>query len=154
MFHSCINGQEKCNCEILLITNSLHKVYADNSKNSKVLYELNNDTIKENYFVIIIYEINKKWAKISAYSPNREIKQKGWIQLTNLGILTSDYPILYNEPDKISSQTNIKNYDYNYLNILDCKNNWLKVKYSNKSGIYIGWLPPDNQCANPYTTCN
>jgi len=147
-------GQKECSCEALLKTNGIHKVYADTFTNSKVVYELNNDTIKENYFIIIIYQINNNWAEISAYSPNEEIQQKGWIQLFNIGILTSDYPILFDKPNKNSSFIMIKNYDYNYLDIIDCKNNWLKVKYLDKVNIYRGWLPPDNQCANPYTTCN
>ncbi len=151
--NSC-SSQENCTCEVLLKTNGLHKVYADNSINSKVLYVLNNDTIKENYFIVIIYQINNKWAKISAYSPNKEIKRKGWIQLSELGILTSDYPVLYNKQDKNSSTNKIKDYNYDYLNIIDCNKNWIKVKYMNKTVDYSGWLPPDNQCANPYTTCN
>jgi hypothetical protein len=67
------------------------------------------------------------WARISAYSSGKEIVQKGWVQPFYLEILTSDNPVLYNKSNKHCSVIKIKNYDYNYLDILDCHKGWLKI---------------------------
>ncbi len=147
---SCSVGQVNCSCEALLKSNGIHNAYAKKTNQSEVLYEIHNDTIIENYFTLVIIQIQDNWAKVSAFSPNKEIKEKGWVQLSRIGILPAEYPVLYNEPDDKSEFKKVKNYNWNYLEILDCKGKWLKVKFENN----VGWLPPNNQCANPYTTCN
>ena len=39
--------------------------------------------------------------------------------------------------------------------VFNVDNNWLYVEAINDDGVKRkGWLPPDMQCANPYTTCN
>jgi len=147
-------AQNICDCEVLLKRNGTHQVYQKKSVKSKVIYKLSNDTIKENYYIVIVYKTTNRWAYISAYSPDSTIDQKGCILKKKLGILTSEYPVLYKHHNKKSKKIQIENYKYDYLNILNCKDGWLKVKYYNGKKIYKGWLPPDNQCANPYTTCS
>ena len=40
------------------------------------------------------------------------------------------------------------------IEVLDFENNWLKIKFNYKGRSYNGWLSPEMQCANPYTTCS
>ena len=47
-----------------------------------------------------------------------------------------------------------KEYLFDNIEVLDFENNWLKIKFNYKGRSYNGWLPPEMQCANPYTTCS
>jgi len=150
-----ISYKKKINtCEAILKEKKIYSVYNKPSKSSSITYYLDNDSINENYYVVEIYKIKDDWAQISAYSPMKTYKNKGWIELVNLGIFPSSELILFKLPNEKTEKIKIANYDYRILDILDCKNKWLKVSYSDSLRKYEGWLPPYNQCANPYTTCN
>lgn len=36
---------------------------------------------------------------------------------------------------------------------VDIERKWLKIKVVINDRIVIGWIPPESQCSNPYTTC-
>lgn len=39
--------------------------------------------------------------------------------------------------------------------VFGMKRGWLKIAQKKPSGkIVYGWIPPEKQCSNPYTTCN
>lgn len=40
------------------------------------------------------------------------------------------------------------------LLILDVHNTWLKVQFEELGKKYEGWIPREEYCSNPYTTCN
>jgi hypothetical protein len=84
---------------------------------------------------------------------------KGWIKKDkNIGIYSRAYdqPLkLYSAPDKDSKVNCIIN-EYNpemYI-VIDCIGEWLKVKTILHGKEYIGWLSPDMQCCDVYTTCS
>jgi hypothetical protein len=148
------NCNKNTHCEVLLKDMGRYNVYEKPTTQSRIIYIINNDTILENYYTIVIHKIRHNWGLITAYSPKKSIDKQGWIPLEKLGILISGTPVLYKKPDKQSEKVEIIEYDYGYLNVHNCLNRWLLVSYSTGSINYRGWLAPENQCANPYTTCN
>ena len=47
-----------------------------------------------------------------------------------------------------------KEYNPNVYQVLDFEGKWLKVQVRIKGKIYVGWMSPEMQCANPYSTCS
>ena len=129
------------------------------NNNSKIVnYEIINDTVKEEYYSLYIDKIKRKHVLVEAYTPFDRIKKVGWINIKYLGIYPSSFfkINLYSKPNlksKIKSQ--IIKPEYFPFNILDCSGEWLYVKYLDADNKYKeGWLAPDDQCSNPYSTCN
>lgn len=85
---------------------------------------------------------------------------KGWIYKKNhLGIYSSAYGdkrcSLYEIPsNKGRIIITEKEYNPNMYQVLDVDGKWLKVQVENGGRMYVGWMPPDMQCANPYSTCS
>ncbi len=149
---SIIRKKQSNNGEALFYTNGVYNAYSD-TLCSDISYQIHNDTVAENYFSLVVYQVKGRWAKVSAYSPDTSFKERAWINLSKIGVKVIEYPVLYEEPNKSSSKIKIVGYNYQYLKILNYKNGWFKVQYTNGNKVYTGWLPPDNQCGNPYTSC-
>ena len=47
-----------------------------------------------------------------------------------------------------------KEYNPNMYEVSDFDGKWLKIKTEVKGQKYEGWMPPDEQCSNVYSTCN
>jgi hypothetical protein len=83
------------------------------------------------------------------------LTKKGYVFARKLGISVAGYELgkvdVYATPTRSSTKTNaiIAGSD---VVVLDCKGDWMKIKYANK-GIE-GWLRAEDQCPNPVTTCN
>lgn len=86
---------------------------------------------------------------------------KGWIKKSKLiGVFAKNYSIpqrlnLYVKPSLKSKVNSIIPKWVNQLYIIEkCSSKWAYVKIKYKGQIKEGWLQPDKQCDNPYTTCN
>jgi uncharacterized protein YgiM (DUF1202 family) len=61
--------------------------------------------------------------------------------------------MLYQGPTKKSSKAGVLDKEQTVM-ILDACKDWVYVKGENNNGKEVrGWLEPDMQCGNPYTTC-
>lgn len=79
--------------------------------------------------------------------------QKGTLAV-NTRNYNNDFFFLYENPD-IKSQPIFQSTKQQTMIIYGVQNGWLLVKAENDANqTVIGWLPPDMQCGNPYTTCN
>ena len=89
-----------------------------------------------------------------------EKRNEGWIKKSEpIGIYGRNYgdtPLnLYTKPDKKSIvKTTINEWYNDSYRVLKCKNNWMYVKLKIRGEVHEGWLEPNMQCANQYTTCN
>jgi hypothetical protein len=95
---------------------------------------------------------------IANYSINGIIG-KGWIKRNDiaLGIYSKAYQSnlkLYQKPSKASKISSTIGKYIPQLYVIDCQNNWLLVDIEISGRKYFGWMDPDMQCSNPYTTCN
>lgn len=127
--------------------------------NGNIIDSIMNDTIKEDFLLICIKAIHNNYANISAIHVLDSIDREGWVQLKYLGINPANYSstlFLYSYPDRNSIVIDsILNPQWGDLYpILNCKDNWLYIKTYNGGQWREGWMSPEDQCDNPYTTCN
>lgn len=62
--------------------------------------------------------------------------------------------VLYNSPCTQSVKEQCDTYVAEPLFIIDVHNTWLKVQFEESGKKYEGWIPKEEYCSNPYTTCN
>jgi SH3-like domain-containing protein len=92
-------------------------------------------------------------SKIQAVSDEEVtlFKGRGWIHssLLDTSIANAD-PKLRALPTRKSRVIKKLKADESEARPIACRGDWMKIK----SGKTIGWLSPDDQCANPLTTCS
>lgn len=104
-----------------------------------------------------IFNIQKakgSWLKISIPTLHNST---AWINAGGLGTATRNYDnkpiLLYQKPDK-KSKTVSELHGQQIVLIYGCSGHWAYVKGKGKDGKEVeGWLEPEMQCPNPYTTC-
>jgi hypothetical protein len=127
----------------------------------KVVYKIKNDISNESFINLELVDKNDSMFLVIAYQPNYETK-KGWIKKSStLGIYTRNYSnepiVLYREPNYSKKKYIINNYDFTIMcHVLDfsINNKWIKIRIKSKGRVYEGWIPPEMQCANVYSTCS
>lgn len=160
--NSCLFAQNdlKCNaCVFLNIDFKGAKPLFDKPCGKTIKY-LKHKLKDENYVTLRILNKNDSMFYVKAeYAIDGELIANGWIRKDmNIGIFSRAYnnPLkLYSTPDKASKVNCIIN-DYNpemYV-VIDCIGEWLKVKIVLHRKKFIGWMSPDMQCCNVYSTCS
>ncbi len=159
LFSSC-KAQESKNydCSVIMTPKGIQiPLYSESNRNEIKIYLLN-DTVKEEYYNLNIYSQVGQVFKVSGFTPHDTVYKKGWIESKYTGIYPSifDEIKLYTKPDTTSKvMSTIIKPEYYPFNVIKCHGKWLYVKYlDTDKGTKEGWLSPDNQCSNPYTTCN
>lgn len=155
---SCKSQKIDCDCSAILIPKQieipLYNEYGKHNIKNRII----NDTIKEEYYILNIFKIVKQYALVSAFTPFDSTHIKGWIKTQYLGIYPSNFSTinLYFKPNKTSKvKAKIIKPEYYPFNILDCNGKWLYIKYFDVDKKFKeGWLSPEDQCSNPYSTCN
>jgi hypothetical protein len=149
----------KCNGSVFLNIEFKGNKLIFDKPNGKVIGNLKHKFKDEDYIVFTISNKNDSMFYVSAYYDIGGFIVKGWIKKDkNIGIYSKAYdqPLkLYRYPDKDSKVNCIIN-EYNpamYI-VIDCIGEWLKVKTLLHGEEYIGWMSPDMQCCNVYSTCS
>lgn len=131
-------------------------VFSDADISSEKIDSLTNDTINEDYQQVIIRDIKNGMAQIE-YDVDIVRVGLGWINMACLAInpSTTERIPLYSKPDTKSRVAYyIENPSWGDLyTITGCKDNWLEIEFTENGIIKKGWLSPDFQCANPYSSC-
>ncbi|MBK7689723.1 MAG: hypothetical protein IPJ31_00895 [Bacteroidetes bacterium] len=166
LFIACLttHGQTSviCDCNALVDVEFKGEIVVFDKPAGRILKK-NKHNLKEEDFVILTIEKEKSnyfYADIS-HAITQDQHSKGWIRKTNaIGIYLKNYSqgdqqILYTSPN-LSSKINstITEWTNQLFTITKCKKKWAYVKIKYKGHLKEGWLQPDKQCANPYTTCN
>ena len=126
----------------------------------EVIKMLKNNMNEEEFIMFDLLEKKDNMFYVLAYSSlNNTLITKGWIYKNNhLGIYSSTYSrdfILYKIPHNKREIVVIdKEYNPNMYVVIDFDGKWLKIKTIIKGEKYEGWIPPDEQCSNVYSTCN
>ena len=157
-------SQEKvreCNSSIFLDIDYSGEIPVYDHPNGNITNIVKNDFNKENYVLFDILLSNDSLFYVSAYYSIGDIiiPIKGWIKKNiHLGIFSRAYNeplIFYACPSKYSKSVYIeKEYNPNMYVVLDCIDRWLKVRIVIEKETYEGWIPPEMQCCNVYSTCN
>ena len=131
----------------------------NNAKRDSVIAYAKNKCEKELFISFKIMHKKADMLHVVAYYP-LELEQsfEGWISIKNpLGIYTRAYATsltLYSLPSEDSTvQCIIDEYDPEMYSVIDCRGEWLKVRRVLHGKVYVGWIPPEMQCSNQYSTC-
>ncbi len=148
----CHNTQDyKASC-LLIPTQEYVMMYK--TMNETIPFDsIINDSIKESYVVIGIHKISSNMAFVKTENTLGTIEHKGWVDKRFLGIFLSQPNIfLYDQPKHNSRVCDsIRGVFWgDWVPIIDCKNKWI---YTSKNG-HEGWIAPQDQCDNPYSSCN
>lgn len=125
-----------------------------------VIGTVKNDSIKEDFIFFRLIEKNDDMFSVFACSSmTDEVIAKGWINKdSHLKIYSSTYHgdmKLYKSPSRDPyGMITIKEYNPNMYEVVDFCDNWLKIIAEERGTVYEGWMPPEEQCCNIYSTCN
>lgn len=129
----------------------------------KVIATLKNNIEEENFVLFSLLQKNDSMFYVVAYhSLEENTIAKGWVfRNCHLGIYSRIYNpevrplILYKTPND-TLQIVAKNTEYNpdMYEVVDFEGTWLKVKIQINKNVYQGWIPPEMQCSNVYSTCS
>lgn len=135
------------------------KIY--NKPNGKILQSLRHDFKEENYISFNILKSDSGIFYIEAFDMYEKILVNGWISKSDRLVTCLRQPnldlVLYEEAGYNKKQIAVlKPYYPEYLIVIDCdcKSKWMKIKTIYKGETYIGWIPPEKQCCNVYSTCS
>jgi len=132
------------------------KLYDDIGGNQ--ISEIQNDEIKEVYYVFDIYEQKENWFKISAKTLENKDDISGWILNESLlGTYPRNYTdamLVYLLPNKQNIVCSV-DYFISPMEVIEFRENWVKVRFEDEDiSCKEGWVMQDMTCSNPYTTCN
>lgn len=109
--------------------------------------------------VVTITACQGSWLKIGQAKtvPDNKVLfegKTGWVSASTLGIgvnlgATGKAPV-YANPDLKSKVVTTVTKAAEGAKILGGQEQWMRIKYKN----FTGWIKPENQCANPLTTCS
>lgn len=119
-----------------------------------------NDIERENVVMFDLLAKNDSLFYVIAYwALDNEIIAKGWIRKeSHLGVFSAAYDktfVLYEEPNR-RSKVVLEDEEYNsdIYEVTDFEGKWLKINAKIRGQVYSGWMPPELQCSNVYSTCN
>lgn len=129
-------------------------------KKGKVIRKLQNNIAKQDFIVLtIIGRKDSMFRAIATYQVSGD-SLEGWIKKNNynIGVYARNYASelnLYQMPDKKSNvKSVVRKYTPELYHVVNYEGDWLYVYIVIENKKYEGWLEPEMQCANPYTTCN
>lgn len=123
-----------------------------------VIKNLKHNLEEEDYIGFNIISRNDSVFYVEAYYSIKGFISKGWIKKDKyLGIYARNYDVkmkLYKEPNINSKVLWHEEYNPSMYEVIDSSGEWLKIKVVTKNKTYEGWIPPEMQCANVYSTCS
>jgi SH3-like domain-containing protein len=144
-----------CQLSAFIADNTPVNVHSGPSSNFKVIAKL---PIKQEV-VVTITACQGSWLKIGQAKivPDNKVLfegKTGWVSASTLGIgislgATGKAPIYANPDVKSKVVTNVTK-AASGAKLLGGQGQWIHIKYKN----FTGWIIPENQCANPLTTCS
>lgn len=131
-------------------------------EDSNQIIQLQNNVLEGNFILFSLIKKDDNCFEVIAWNSSDE-------SFIGIGKIRSDVPIciysrqyipkknplkLYADPNLNSSCVSDTTYRTDALRVVDSYKKWLQVKLLINNKEYIGWLPPNMQCANVYSTCN
>ena len=131
--------------------------------NGEVVSTIRNNADEENFVLFDLLQKNDSMFYVAAYySLDDDFIAKGWVFKCKHFVVydrmynPEKYPlILYEKPNDTSRIICKKMYyTIGAHEVIDFSGKWLKVKVIINRKMYEGWLSPEMQCCNVYSTCN
>lgn len=148
-----------CDCEGIIDPEYKQAIMVLDKPDGKVIKQLRHHFTAEDFLVWHFdrqqgsYFHGKVSYAISGKSYQGWVSQSKWLGIyarnySNTALALYAAPLL-KSPVKILVPNNSAFYP-----VRQCRGRWLYVRLGWHGKVYQGWLPPDMQCANPYTTCS
>lgn len=132
--------------------------YLYNEPGGRIIKELKHDSEAEDFIRFTVINRNDSMFYVEACYSIKGFISKGWVKKDKLlGIYSRAYDKnmkLYSEPNRSSSIVYQEGYKPEMYNVIDSHGQWLKIKLTVKGKVYEGWMPPEIQCSNVYSTCS
>ncbi len=150
-------------CEALIDLDYPGYVRVYNAPNGKVIQRLKQNVKDENWLVLSIDKDSGSYFHcFIGHTTGEEGDTRGWIKKAEyIGTFARNYAppndtlFLYESPNLHSGVHSVVIEWTNRLyTISKCMGNWAYVKINIQGKVKEGWMSPDMQCANPFTTCN
>lgn len=150
-----------CNCSVMLDPDYSSPIELYDSPNGQRIQTFRHNLKDEDLIVLAIKGKQAGFFKISvSYALSGYIKD-GWIKIgTPIGVFSRDYTgkglVFYSAADKTSKTVlTMKDYTKIFFKATDCSSyGWLRVRFKHNGSFHEGWIAKEDQCDNPYTTCN
>ena len=125
----------------------------------RIIATIMDDPDSDYYNLLQVTRIKRDYALVEVSVADEErVLHTGWIELKNIGIKPNSYSddlMLYAKPDVRSKVISVIHNPYwTFYNIVKCDKGWFYVTYELHGCLYQGWMPPNRQCANPFSPCN
>ncbi len=126
----------------------------------KLEKRLRNNLEEEDIVMFDLLQKNDTMYYVLAYSGlTNKVLATGWIYKDNnltvdFSAYARDLVIYRNVNDRNDKILSDKEHLVTDVEVIDFEGDWLKVQFKYKGKACVGWLPPEMQCANPYTTCS
>lgn len=129
--------------------------------NNKVI-PLQNNALDGNFILFSLIKKAKDLYEVIAWNSSDEsfigrgkIQSDAPICIYSRQYIPEEDPLkLYANPNRDSLFVSDSIYRTEAFDVVDFCNKWLQVKLIIDNKIHIGWLPPEMQCSNVYSTCN
>ena len=122
-----------------------------------IRYRIQNDSANEDYFSLGINGYANGFFLVRPVSIARS-GADAWIAQEHVRVYARNYSTsltLHTQPREDSPpQAVVKDWWNGLYSVLRCDGAWLYVRATIDGQPHEGWMPPEMQCDNPYTTCN
>lgn len=139
----------------VLITQE-HYTHIYNSPNGVIMDSIVNKPTNDELYVMEIFECKNDWFFVDACLPlSDSISYRGWIRYPDVGIYMKDFHNvkIYDHPSYDSSvKLELENAEWGPYVVIGVKGMWVQIELDHRGLKVVGWLPPENQSSNPYTT--
>lgn len=151
-----------CDCSALIDPEFPGETVVYDAPNGKLKKKIQHNLKEEDFIGLSITGRQEGFYHVVAsYLIAGEIVE-GWIKEdSTIGVYARAYPVgdslrLMSAPEKSSIAKPLKiAYTTQLFQVIDCNpKGWLKVSILFDGKKHEGWIAPEDQCDNPYTTCN
>jgi hypothetical protein len=152
---------QTCSCEAIIDVKYKGDILLFKNPKGQESKKLRHNLKEEDFLVLTIKKDSADYFLVDiSYAIDDKKSFKGWIAKSDkIGTFAKNYSPgtlkLFSNPDSKSKvKTIVPEWTPLLYTITKCSGNWVFVKISFKGEKFAGWLSPDKQCANPYSTCN
>lgn len=154
-------GQENYPCSCQGIIDPAYKgvVKIFDKPNGKMMRGLRQNFKNEDFLVFQIDSATSSYFHATITYAVSGKKHAGWISkkeyIGTFPRVYADTAYLYEKANNRAKRlAGIPTGRNSLVQIVNCNNKWVYVKTKGHEIRLQGWLKPEDQCANPYTTCN
>ena len=154
LFTICCNSSHKPVSSVLITSDRYTKIF--DRPNGAIVDSIVNSPAIDELYVMEIIECKNEWFFIEAHLPTSDSTSHiGWIRYPNVGIYMKDFHNvkLYDHPSYDSSvKLELENAEWGPYVVIGIKGTWVQIELDYRGLKVAGWLSPENQSSNPYTT--